>query len=425
MSAERKQGFYFGWWPVGAGFLLMALIYAPGTTLIGLFIAPMADSFGVSTTASTVFVTLSLLSSMIGSGFSGKINTKFGARRVVSAMLIVVALSYAGMALAPDIYVAYVFSAIRGFGLTFVCMIPISMMVTSWFGTKIRGKAMGVASVGSGIGAMVLSPVVAGIIENHGWRTAYFLFAVFAAVCVPPVLAAFSPSPRAKGPARLGEDPDEAAAGGEASGITGGQALKTPMFRVIVLGCVCMGVTTQSWINLAPKFYGSLGMAAMTVGALVSVTALTLTVAKLALGAVCDRFGAKVGVAISMGSIILCYACGVLAGFSAAMAVVPAYVCSALMGVGQSVLNIVLPLITADLFGRKDYGTIFGYSNVAVYCGAGIGPLAAAALLDGTGAYTAPFSMIFAFAVVTAILLMASYKLRKDARAPLKARLWH
>jgi MFS family permease len=425
MSLEKKQGFYFGWWPVITGFLLMAFIYAPGTTLIGLFIAPMAATFEVSTTAATTFVTLSLLSSMIGSGFSGKLNTKFGARRVVSVMLIVVVLSYVGMAVAPSIYIAYIFSAIRGLGITFVCMIPISMLVTNWFGMKIRGKALGVASVGSGIGAMVLSPIVATIIERYGWRTTYIMFAVFTAVCIPLVLATFSPNPQAKGLARLGEDPEETAAaalaGGNAvSGIAGGQALKSPMFWVVMIGCVTMGVSTQTWINLAPGFYGSLGIAALTIGVLVSVTALTLTIAKLGLGAVCDKFGAKIGIAISMGGILLCYAFGVMAGFNVTMAVMLAYVCSALMGIGQSVLNIVLPLITGDLFGRKDYGTIFGYFNVGVYCGAGLGPLLAAALIDMTGAYKASFSVTFGFALVTTILLIASYGLRKSAYARLE-----
>jgi MFS family permease len=428
MSVEKKQGLYFGWWPVVTGFLLMALIYAPGTSLIGLFIGPMATTFEVSTTASTTFVTLSLLSSVIGSGLSGKINTKFGARRVVSVMLIVMVLSYLGMAVAPSIYIAYLFSAIRGFGITFVCMIPISMLVTNWFGVKIRGKALAVASVGSGIGAMVLSPIIAGMIEGYGWRTTYVMFAVFSAVCVPLVLATFSPSPQAKGLTRLGDDPNDAVAAassdGALTGLTGGQAMKTAMFWAVIIACICMGVGTQTWINLAPPFYGSLGMAAMTVGVLVSITALALTVAKLLLGAVCDRFGVKVGIVISMGAILLCYAFGVLAGINAAIAVLLAYVCSALMGIGQSVLNIVLPLVTNDLFGRKDYGTIFGYFNVAVYLGAGTGPLLAARFIDITGAYTLSFSVTFGFVAVTTILLMASYGLRKSAYAknePLQA----
>jgi MFS family permease len=419
MSTEKKQGFYFGWLIAGTGFLLMALIYAPGTTLVGLFIGPMATTLGVSTTASTTIVTLSLIASLVGSAISGKLNTKFGPRRIVSVMLIVLILSYVGMAVAPSIYIIYVFSALRGFAITFVTMIPISMMITNWFGVRIRGKALGVASVGSGIGAMVLSPIVAALIGSIGWRNVYFIFAVFGAVCIPLVLATFSFTPEVRGLVRLGDDPADttASSGGAVSGLTGGQALKSAMFWAVLVGCITMGVGTQTWINLAPKFYGSLGLPDVTVGLLVSVTALALTVAKLGLGAICDKFGTKSGIFISMGAMLLCYAFGIVAGFNAAIGVLLAYVCSALMGIGQSVLNVVLPLIGNDLFGRKDYGTIFGYFNVGVYGGAGVGPIFGAMLLTATGAYTATFSVTFVCVAITFILLMAAFALRKSTYA--------
>jgi MFS family permease len=158
-------------------------------------------------------------------------------------------------------------------------------------------------------------------------------------------------------------------------------------------------------------------MTALTVGTLVSITALTLTIAKLGLGAISDKFGTKVGILISMGAMLLCYALGVMAGLNSGAAVLLAYVCSALMGFGQSVLNIVLPLVTNDLFGRKEYGTIFGYFNVGVYLGAGSGPLIAAAFIDMTGAYNISFSVTFVFAAIATILLMASYGLRKGTYA--------
>jgi MFS family permease len=420
MSLEKKREFYFGWWVVVACFLLMAFLYAPGTTLVGLHVAPLAAEFKTSTTASSFLITLSMFTSMIGASFAGRMCTKHGTRKVVSIMLIVVVIGYAGLALSPGIYVACVFSAIRGFGLVFVTIIPMSMMVTTWFGKKVVGKALGIAGAGSGIGAMTLSPIVAKIIESMGWRIAYGMYAILAAVCIPLVLACFSPSPAAKGLARLGDDPEEtaaAASSGDAASLelAGGRALKSAIFWFAMLGAVTMSITTQGWINLAPTFYAGLDIDALTIGTLISVTALVLTVAKIAFGAICDKFGAKVGIALSLGCIVACYVLAIVADTN--VIVTLAFVCSALIGFGQTMPSVVLPLIVKDLFGQKDYGTIFGYLNTGVYLGASFGPLALAMLLDGTGAFAVPFATALAFIVFAFIAYMAAYGLRKGGSA--------
>jgi MFS family permease len=299
-----------------------------------------------------------------------------------------------------------------------------SMMVTTWFGKKAVGKALGIASAGSGVGAMVLSPIIAQVIEAYGWRTAYGVYAVLAAVCIPLVLACFSPSPAAKGLARLGDDPEEAAAttAGAADpstlpGLTGGQALKSALFWFTFLGAVTMCIATQGWINLAPTFYASLGINPITIGTLISITAFALIIAKIGVGALCDKTNTKVGIILTMICLIACYAFGIAAGIGS---VVPlAFVCSFLVGAGQSVLNIVLPLIAKDLFYQRDYGTIFGYLNTGVYLGASFGPLSLAMLLDNTGAFVVPFATALVFVVIAFILYMVAYGLRKGTYARL------
>jgi MFS family permease len=407
--SKKQGGFYFGYWVVVTGFFLMGFLYAPAMTLVGLHVSPLAAEFGISTTASSFLITLSMFSAMIGAGFAGKMCTKYGTRRIVAIMLIVEVIGYAGLALSPSIFVSYVFSAIRGFGMVFVTLIPVSMMVTTWFGKRAVGKALGIASVGSGIGAMVLGPIVAGIIENMGWRSAYGLYVILAAACIPLVLACFSTTPASKGVARLGDDPVAAAAtatSGDTSarGLTGGQALKSAMFWLAFLGTVAMCLAAQGWVNLAPTFYAGLKIDAMTIGTLIAVTALALSIAKIVLGAICDKFGTMAGVISCIACIVASYGGAIVAEIG--VIAVLAFACSALIGLGQAGVAICLPLIAKDLSSQKDYGTILGYLTTGMYIGSSFGPLLLSMSLDRTGAFVAPFAIAIGSVVLALILYL-------------------
>jgi MFS family permease len=422
MAEEKQSGFYFGWWIVVTGFLLMGLGYAPNTTLVGLFISPMVVEFGVGATAASTMVTVMMFGSMIGSPIAGKMCMKFGCRKVVSVMLVIMIIGYIGTYWSPNLIAVDVFAFVRGFAGACAGMVPISIMINTWFGKKMLGRAMSFASVGSGIGAMALSPIIAIMIAGIGWRVSYLLLTVLTAVCIPFVLITFSPSPQAKGIVRIGDDPTESAEtkiAQELTGITSGQALRTPMFWAILLAFIFMCTGTQSWINNAPGFYGSVGFEAAIVGTLVSVTSLMLTIGKLVLGVICDKLGVKAGYVISMGSIFLCYLLAVAAGMNRIAALV--YVCSVLMGFGQSVLNITMPILANDLFGRKDYGTCVGYLQMGAALGASVGPLFTTMFLDTTGVYTMTFVTAGVIVALSVVLVFVSFGLRGSAHAKFSA----
>ena len=66
-----------------------------------------------------------------------------------------------------------------------------------------------------------------------------------------------------------------------------------------------------------------------------------------------------------------------------------------------------VPLTWASItsvFGKKYMGTIYGYTNISFGIASFIGPMAAAAIFDATGAYNNAFLVVAAFQIVGLIL---------------------
>jgi MFS family permease len=142
-----------------------------GTT--GVFLLPVAATLGVGRGSASAIMGLSLLGVAVGSPLAGKLMDRLGVRMVVGAsvLLFVVAL----MLLAPGPMNTIAMS-IKVFvlGLVGVATSPVGYLpiLARTFERRL-GLALGIASVGLGLGSAV-SPVLAvAVIRRFGWRVAY------------------------------------------------------------------------------------------------------------------------------------------------------------------------------------------------------------------------------------------------------------
>ena len=71
----------------------------------------------------------------------------------------------------------------------------IMSVVSRWFYKK-RGLALGIATSGTGLGVLVVSPFAAYLISSVGWRTSYVVLAVVVWLVVIPVAMLLRQDPR-------------------------------------------------------------------------------------------------------------------------------------------------------------------------------------------------------------------------------------
>jgi MFS family permease len=155
-----------------AGFVAFGVMYS-----FGAFFTPMEAEFHTSrATTSAFFAATGMLLYVFGS-IAGRLSDRFGPRRIVLAGAVIIGIGLALTTAAPRMWTGYLTYGV-GAGIGAACAyIPTLAPVGGWF-ARHRTMALGLAAAGTGCGTLLMPPVAAALIQAHGWRTAYALFAL-------------------------------------------------------------------------------------------------------------------------------------------------------------------------------------------------------------------------------------------------------
>ena len=322
-------------------------------------------------------------------------------------------LNYVGYALAGSIAVIAVTGFIGGILNMFVTTLPISVLINNWFGSKIRGRAWGITMVGSGVGSMVLSPVVGVIIENWGWRFGYGFFGLLSVALIPLVLLTFVRHPQDKGLAIIGEPTATTQAHKKPAitGIPAKNALRSGMFWVLTIAVVLLGGSIHSWSVNGSAYLSDQGFDTIQVSFLLSISSVGLIIGKVLLGTICDKKGTKYGVLFSGGI----FALGLFMSFFLGSLPWLAYPLVVLLGIGLATSTVTVPLMTRDLFGIREYSVIAGFTESGLKLGGALVPLGVSLVYDFSGSYKPAWVTIIAFCVAAITLVFTAYKMRPKA----------
>lgn len=251
---------------------------------------------------------------------------------------------------------------------------------------KSRGIALGFTQLGIGVAAMIVPPVLAGIVATQGWQTGYHVLAAIALAGVIPAVAL---------PAGRSDLPPTARADAQAGAAA---QLRSPTFILLLLA---FGAMALSFAGLLPHFVPMLretGMDARTAGALAGVIGASVIVSRLVVGWLADRIEAP---RIAATCCALCaLGCLALAWKGAALAWLGAIALGTAMGSEADLIG----FLTARYFGMAHYGRLYAVQYASFMLMAGLGPLWVGALADRTGGYGASL-WVTAGGLVVAILL--------------------
>lgn len=407
----KKQGkVYFGWWIVAVAFLVMALSFAPSQSLPGLFVKPIAEEFGVSRTVATLVQTATTIALMLTSLVAGCILSRVNIRRMVVIALLLQATCNFLISVSPSLSLLFVTGVGRGIAISLGTLLPASILVNNWFGSKIRGRAWGIAVVGSGVGALVLTPIVGAIMDHFSWRGAFAFFAILSLSLIPLVLLVYVRHPQDKGLTQLGrpEDSGIAAEKPDTSGIPAQNALGSGVFWLLMLAVFLLAGSVQTWNMNGAAYLSDLGNDVIQVSFLVSVSSIGLTVGKIVLGAISDKFSSRVSMAFGSILLITGYILTLVGGKNPLIA----YPAMVILGVGLGVPTVMGPLLTRDLFGSRDFGTLSGITQAGISFGASILAVLASLVYEWTGGYLASWVGACVFSVLTVCMVALAYRLQ-------------
>src|SRR6185295_7009588 len=218
----------------------------PGRTQgLGLITEPLLRDLHITRVA---FTQINLVATLVGSLFCigiGRLIDRVGSRIVLTVTAIALGLTVLGMSQASGALAMLVAVTLtRGFGQSALSVVSLAM-IGKWFRRRLT-LAMAIYALAMSIGFMVAFPVVGGLVQSSGWRTAWAAIGAGLVFVLAPVAWLFDRST----PEAIGEDVDGAGVRQEDTQVSGvqatlGEALRSPAFWVFAMASSIYGLVAS------------------------------------------------------------------------------------------------------------------------------------------------------------------------------------
>lgn len=362
--------------------------------------------------------------------FFGTMIQKMGAKKMVLCGITSLFISCVINSLATELWMFYTAAVFLGVGLAWCTTSLVGFVINQWF-TEKRGTVTGVVlasnSLGAAIGTQVLSPLIyrdealvdaveggAPVIPagntlfrflgtDFGYQDAYTLVACVLAAIFLIVLIFYREAPKGHAltketPGKGKKKPSRAAVW---VGMSFAEAVRKPYFYVIVLCVYLTGASLQAANGIAAPHMEDCGITGDMVALAVSAHSLVLSCAKILGGISFDRFGLRKTLFVMhfIGALSLLLMAFVTS--SAHYGLAMAY--ETMVSLAMPLETIMLPLITADLFGDKDYAKMMGIMVAVNTFGHATGEPIASMVYEAVGSYN---SILYVYAAVMILVLV-------------------
>jgi MFS family permease len=380
----------------------MSLFAIVGLALYGLpfFYDFMVRDFGWSRAQVTSGNALSKL--VVGPLFgfaAGWIVDRFGPRRLMIAGILMAGTALVGLGSIHSLagfYFFYLFNAVG-----YVCggPLPNQVLLSRWF-TAARGRAMGFAYLGIGVGGALVPLLSVRLVQAFGWQGALRVLGVLIVLlALPLALLVKEAPPQVSGGMHHAAAPPAPLR----------DAFRRPAFYLLMLGSMC-SIAAVGGTNQHLKLYLSIdhGYTQGDAAAVASLTLAASLIGRLAMGWLADHWPKKYVMLLIYllvaGSIpILLFA--TTRGTIMVFAVV--------FGIGLGGEYMVIPLMAAELFGVRVLGRALGVVLTADGVAEALAPVLVGRLRDVTGSYVSGFSALIGFALAGAIAIACLPRLGK------------
>ena len=329
--------------------------------------------------------------------FAGVVVDRFGPRRLMLVGILLAGLAPIGLGGTTTLVAFYAFYLMNALGYVTGGPLPNQVMLSRWFDAG-RGKAMGIAYLGIGVGGALVPLLAHALTEALGWRTALQVLGVLMIAIAFP-LAFFVREPEAQGrapAARRARAPEAGAAASDSIL----DVLRQPAFYLLALGSMAsigaVGGTTpepEALLRHGPGHGPGPGRRAHLARP-----------RREHRGAPADGLAGR-PLAPEAGDAPHLPDRGGHhpAALWAAPSPVTLRAAAVAFGVGLGGDYMIIPLMAADLFGLKRMGRVMGIVLTADGVAEAVVPMAVATLRDRSGSYGPGFALLVALAVLGAV----------------------
>ena len=313
---------------------------------------------------------------------------RFGPRRLMLSGIMMSGLAVIGLSTMDSLWQFYSFYLLMALGYMCGGPLPNQVLTSRWF-NKSRGKAMGIAYLGIGVGGMLVPQIAKWLNMQMDWRSSLVILGTLMIAVAFPMAWFVQENPHAK---LMGIKVDEPR-------IPFKSILKSKSFYFLAIGSMCsIGAVAGISQNLKLFFSIDLKYSQGQAANVISLVLAASIIGRLLMGWLADRYSKKYVMMLIYSlitiSILLLY-------YASTPGVI--YLFAFIFGIGLGGDYMIIPLMAAELFGVKVMGRVMGLVLTVDGLGEALGPILAGWLRDRTGSYTLGFTALIILSVIGTI----------------------
>ena len=397
MTLMRPHFFY--------GYIILALCFANMVAMrgvngaFGVYYLALLEEFSWSRSdgasiASINYVVYALAAPMVGLAFD-----RLGPQLLMPLGAALVGLGLLLSSISNSLFGLYFsYGIVTALGQGALGFVGHNALISFWF-VKRRGTAIGIASMGQGVGALVMVPATQMLIDSVGWRWAYIVTGSVMLLILVPANALL----QRRAPEDVGQFPD-----GDTAAIAQNPDRRSTMpskerdwtlrkaahsfpFWCITIGHLALGTALFMINTHAIAHFVAVGYEKLAASFYFGLIGFIRIGATILWGSISDRLGRSE----TYGLAIFVTVIGVL-GLIAMTVDAPlwlVYLTIAVYGIGHSAGNPTYGAVIGDIFSGRKIGLIFGFLEISFGLGSAFGSWIGGYLFDSTGSYAWSFAV--------------------------------
>jgi MFS family permease len=288
-------------------------------------------------------------------------------------------------------------------------------LISFWF-IRRRATAIGIASMGQGLGALIMIPLTEFLISRIGWRLTFMATAALILLVVVPANALL----QRRDPQEVGQFPDgdsapSAAQSGSHVHRSAAQrdwtlraAVWSFPFWCITVGHLALGTALFMINTHIVAHLASLGFDKLLSAFVAGLIGFVRIGGTVLWGLISDKLGRDSTYAIAI--LVTLIGLGCLIAIPAASPMWFVYLGAVLYSIGHSAGNPTYGAVIADIFSGSKVGLIFGFLEISFGLGSAFGAWIGGYLFDVTGSYRWPFSLCLVCFAISGFAIRACSK---------------
>lgn len=352
----------------------------------GVFNVALLDTFGWSRGATAGIFAVVLTMDALLSPVVGFLLDRFGVQKIAVAGCLALVGGLFFSSRVTELWQLYVcFGLVLAAGFTFTGMVPHVFLISEWFSSS-RASAIGVVYAGTGLGIMLLAPLSEWLISSYGWARAFEAYAAVVLIALLPMVWFFYQ----QGP-HGARHRDHSGKGGGEKQWTARLALKSLQFWMLFVARVGAASGTTVIVTHQVAHVVDVGYSRLLAATIFGFAGVTSSFGRVVFGFIADLLSKQA--AYTLNIVMTLIGVGALMILRDPSQTWLLYVYVIFFGIGFGSRAVIFSALTVDIFSGKGFGSILGYSTVAVGVGGALGSWLGGVFYDLTGSYLVSFAL--------------------------------